>query len=207
MERRDILKKNIILLIFLFLLTTTTSSIVNAEPDDIFLSSGRVLETIGVLKGNADGDLMLKNYLNRQDMVVLVSRLYKEENKAKSFLTKSKFTDLTDEYSFYNPYIGWAVDKGLIKGMGDNTFGVNKKLTVHQFMVVLLRVLGYEEESRLWNTAPELSIKLGIMKGLDNNYKSNLTRGQMAVMTLNSLKLTTKGSTLTLAEKLNLEIK
>lgn len=199
------MKKIIIILLLLsMILSMLVPIIANAEPEDLFLSSGLVLENLGVLKGNEEGKLMLDDYLSRQDMVVLVSRLYKLENTAKTFLIKPKFTDVTDEY--YQPYIGWSVDKGLIKGMGDNTFGFNQNVTVQQFMVVLLRVLGYEEESKLWNTIPELAVKLGIMNGLKNNPGQDLTRGQMAVMTLNALKLTIKGSTLTLANKLNLKI-
>lgn len=199
------MKKFVVILIIMSMVTTLLLPIIaNAEPIDIFLSSGEIVKKIGVLEGNSDGDLMLEKKLTRQDMVVLVSRLYKEESKAKSFLIKPKFSDVSDE--FYIPYIGWAVDKGLIKGMGDNTFGFDQNVTVQQFMVVLLRVLGYEEESRLWNTVPELAIKLGIMEGLENNAKADLTRGQMAVMTLNTLKMTTKGSSITLADVLNLDL-
>ncbi|WFA08668.1 S-layer homology domain-containing protein [Tissierella sp. Yu-01] len=199
------MKKIIVaLLIFSMLLSLILPIIANAEPDDAFLSSGEALEALGVLIGNKDGDLMLNNKLKRQDMVVLISRLYKEENSAKASLLKPTFTDIKNKY--YEPYIKWSVDKGLIIGMNENTFGYNQNVTVKQFMAVLLRVLGYEEESKLWDTVPELAKNLGIMEGLNLNSNSTLTRGQMAVMTLNTLRLTIKGSTLTLAEKLNLKV-
>lgn len=202
------MKKIIIILIVLSMIVSMLLPIiVNAEPEDVFLSSGLVLKELGVIKGNVEGDLMLKDNLRRQDMVVLMSRLYKEEDNAKTFLIKPKFTDVTDAYAFYQPYIGWSVDKGLIKGMGDNTFGVDRNVTVQEFMVVLLRVLGYDEESKLWNTIPELAAKIGISAGLEAKPSNSLTRGQMALMTVNALKLTSKGSTMTLAEKLNIEIK
>lgn len=201
------MKKIIVILIVLsMLLTLILPIIANAQPEDVFLSSGKILEKLYILSGNSDGDLMLEDNLKRQDMVVLISRLYKEENKAKIYLLKSKFTDLSYGYEFYQRYVGWAVYKGLIKGIDDTTFGVDQNVTVQQFMAVLLRVLGYEEESNSWNTIPDLVVKLGIMEGLENNPKSDLTRGQMAVMTINALKLTNKGSTLTLADKLNLEL-
>lgn len=199
------MKRLIVILITLStIIAMFLPNIAKAEKEDLFLSSGKVLETIGILQGDNEGDLMLNKILNRQDMVVLISRLYKEEAKAKSFLVKPKFTDVTDEN--YTAYIGWSVDKGLIKGMGDNTFGFGQNTTVHQFQSLLMRVLGYDEESALWSSVPELAAKLGIMEGLDNNYKDNLSRGQMAVMTLNTLKLTKKGSTITLAEVLNLKL-
>lgn len=199
------LKRLIVILIILSTIIAMFLPIVaTAEKEDLFLSSGKTLEALEILQGDNDGDLMLNKILNRQDMVVLISRLYKEETKAKAFLVKPKFTDVTDEN--YIPYIGWSVDKGLIKGMGDNTFGFGQNTTVHQFQSLLMRVLGYDEESALWNSVPELAVKLGIMEGLDNNYKDNLSRGQMAVMTLNALKLTKRGSTVTLAEVLNLKL-
>lgn len=188
------------------LLTAILPIIANAEPEDAYLSSGLVLKELGVIKGNEEGDLMLDDTLRRQDMVVLISRLYDNELSARAYLIKPKFTDLTNSYSFYEPYIGWAVDKGLIKGMGDKTFGINGKVTVQQFMTVMLRALGYEEESKLWNTTPEIAMKLGIMDRLDLQATDHLTRGQMSVMIVNALNLTLKGSSITLKEKLNLTI-
>ncbi len=201
------MKKIIVIIILIsMLLTAILPIIANAEPEDAYLSSGLVLKELGVIKGNEEGDLMLDDTLRRQDMVVLISRLYDNELSARAYLIKPKFTDLTNSYSFYEPYIGWAVDKGLIKGMGDKTFGINGKVTVQQFMTVMLRALGYEEESKLWNTTPEIAMKLGIMDRLDLQATDHLTRGQMSVMIVNALNLTLKGSSITLKEKLNLTI-
>jgi len=199
------LKKIIVILIVLsMVLSLLLPIIVNAEKEDLSISAGKSLESMGVLEGNINGDLMLDKILNRQDMVVLISRLYKEENRAKSFLIKPKFSDITNE--FYASYIAWSTDKGLIKGVGNDKFGFGKDTTVHEFQALLLRVLGYNEESNLWNSVPELAVKLGIMDGLENNPGEKLSRGQMAVMTLNTLKLTKKGSTITLAEFLNIKL-
>ncbi len=196
----------VVILLISMLLSFMIPIIANAAPDDLVLSSGNALEALGVLVGNDDGDLMLDKKLYRQDMVVLISRIYREEAKAKALFLRPQFTDITDDYSYYEPYIGWAVNKGLIKGIGNNKFGIDKNVTAQQYMAVLLRVLGYKEESRLWNTVSDLAIKLGIMQGLDVDSNAEITRGQMAIMTMNTLRLTLKGSTLTLADKLNLKL-
>ncbi|TJX13415.1 S-layer homology domain-containing protein [Tissierella creatinini] len=201
------MKKIIVIIILVsMLLTAILPIIANAQPEEAYLSSGLILRDLGVIKGNEEGYLMLGNTLRRQDMVVLISRLYNNELSARAYLVKPKFTDLTKSYSFYEPYIGWAVDKGLIEGMGDYTFGVNERVTVQQFMTVMLRALGYKEESQLWNTTPEIASKLGIMDNLNLKPTDHLTRGQMSVMMVNALNLTLKGSSLTLKEKLNLAI-
>ena len=82
------------------LLTAILPIIANAEPEDAYLSSGLVLKELGVIKGNEEGDLMLDDTLRRQDMVVLISRLYDNELSARAYLIKPKFTDLTNSYSF-----------------------------------------------------------------------------------------------------------
>lgn len=198
-------KKSIIVFIILFsmILTTLLPIIANAKSTD-FLSAGESLKDLGVLEGNSNGDLMLNSKLKRQDMVVLISRLYKKETSIKESLFSNDFKDIKDSY--YEPYISWAVREGLILGRNSTTFGFDEYVTVQEFMAVLLRALKYGEEAKNWKTVPGLAETLGIMKGLNLNLNSDLRRGQMAVMTLNTLNTSIKGSTLTLAKVLNLDI-
>lgn len=195
-----------ILLLIILMFSTVTSNLTYADKDDLYLSSGKILQTLGVLEGTETGDLKLKNNLTRQDMIVLISRLYKDEEKAKNFIVKPKFKDIPENDKFYSPYIAWGVDKNLIKGIDKDTFGYGQDITIKEFQTVLLRALGYEEESGLWNAVSEISKTLGIMKDMDVNPGNKLNRGQMSLMTLNTLKLTKKGSTLTLAEILGIEL-
>ncbi|NLC02871.1 MAG: S-layer homology domain-containing protein [Tissierellia bacterium] len=195
-----------ILLLIIIIFSTLTSNFVYADNDELYLSSGKILQGLGILVGDGTGDLRLEENLKRQDMIVLLSRLYKDEDKAKNFLAKAKFKDIPEGDKFYGPYIAWAVDKMLIKGMDKDNFGFDMNMTVQEFQTVLLRALGYIEESGLWSAVPKIANTLGIMNDLDIKPKDQLSRGQMAAMTLNTLKLTKKGSTLTLAEVLGIEL-
>lgn len=195
-----------ILLLIVTIFSTLTSNFVYADNDELYLSSGKILQGLGILVGDGTGDLRLEENLKRQDMIVLLSRLYKDEDKAKNFLAKPKFKDIPESDKFYGPYIAWAVDKMLIKGMDKDNFGFDMNMTVQEFQTVLLRALGYIEESGLWSAVPKIANTLGIMNDLDIKPKDQLSRGQMAAMTLNTLKLTKKGSTLTLAEVLGIEL-
>lgn len=56
----------------------------DSSTDDLYEQSGEILKSAGVLTGNEKGDLMLEDNLKRQDLVVLISRLYKQENTAKT---------------------------------------------------------------------------------------------------------------------------
>ncbi len=191
----------------LLLLSMLLSALVPvlAAPDYDY--DGEVLKSLGVLTGDEDGDLMLNNNLRRQDMVVMISRLYKEEDKAKSYVGRNVFKDLNADRKFYIPYITWAKESELIQGQELDVFGFNSDTTVQEFQTVLLRALGYGEESQNWNQVPEVAKSLGIMDNLNLNPSSKLTRGQMATMVLNTLKQNKKGNIFqTLAEVIGLDI-
>jgi hypothetical protein len=179
---------------------------VMAATEDIYKDSAKILDELNILKGDEDGNLMLDKNLKRQDMVILISRLYKEEKEASVFKASNIFKDLNKDRAFYIPYINWAVKNGLIVGMGDNTFGFNESVTVQQFQTVLLRALGYTAEAKLWKDVPAYAKQLHIMDDLDLEAGNKLTRGQMAAMVLNTLRQDQKKSTTTLAEKLGLKI-
>lgn len=175
-----------------------------------YADSAKIAENlyrIGIITGDETGNLRLDEYLKRQDMVVIISRLHKEENTAKSYPVVIKFDDFTQENSFYHSYINWAVNKKLIAGVGGNNFGFNQLVTVQQFQTVLMRALNYTEEAKLYDSVPDIAKKIGLMEGLSHlSHKDNLTRGDMCVMINNALNLRMKGSPLKLAEVLKLEI-
>ena len=57
--------KRIVSLVLLIILifSTGTSNLTYADKDDLYLSSGKILQTLGVLEGTETGDLKLKNNL------------------------------------------------------------------------------------------------------------------------------------------------
>ncbi len=165
------------------------------------------LNKLGILTGDGNGNLNLDDDLKRQDMVVIISRLHKEENTAKSYPVVNKFDDFTQENSYYQSYISWAVNKKLIEGVGNNKFGFDDAVTVKQFQTVLLRALGYTEEAKLSDSIPDIAKKIGLMEGVSGlSYKDNLTRGDMAVMIYNALNIRAKGSPLKLSEILKVDL-
>jgi len=198
------LTKKLIFILSIALLFSLIPSF-NSYADEVL--APEVLKDLGVLKGDSYGNLMLDKPLKRQDMVVLLSRLYKEENKASNYLMPPDFNDLNATNSYYHSYIKWATDKNLIIGMAGKRFGFGEDVKVQDFQVVLLRVLDYKEESGIYTSVPEIATKLGIMKGLDLDPSSELLRKDMAYMTLNALQLNKKGSPLTLAQILELDLK
>lgn len=192
------------LLVLVFILSAVAP--VMAAIEDQYKDSAKILEELSILKGDEKGNLMLDKNLKRQDMVILISRLYQEEKEAGVFKANNIFKDLNKDRAFYITYINWAVKKGLIVGMDDGNFGFNEEVTVQQFQTVLLRALGYTAEAKLWKDVPAYAKQLHIMDDLSLTVTSNLSRGQMSAMVLNTLRQAQKNSTITLAEKLGLEI-
>ncbi len=189
-------------LVFIILLSVLAPIMASAQ----YETAGEILNELEVLQGDEKGNLNLDNVLKRQDMVVMISRLYKMEDTAKKYVGKNVFKDLTVERKFYVPYITWAKDQGLIQGMENDVFGFNRDTTVQEFQAVLLRALDYREEAKDWNNIPELAKSIGIMRELDLKPSDKLSRGQMAAMILNTLKENKRGQSITLAEVLALDI-
>lgn len=195
-------KKISLALIFIMIISISSPVLASSKYDN----AGESLKYLNVLAGDEQGNLMLDKNFKRQDMVIMISRLYNEEQTAKSYKGNNVFKDLTASRKFYIPYVGWAKDKGLIKGMEIDEFGFGLDVVTQQFQTVLLRALGYEKEANDWNKVPEYATNLNLMNSVDAKPNSKLTRGQMSQMVLNALGVNVKGTNITLSEKLNIQL-
>lgn len=135
-----------------------------------FSSDAKLLEKNGILKGNPKDGLMLESNLLRQELVVIISRLYNEEDRAAKMSGSLEFEDV-DKNSYYAPFIFWAVDKGIVQGKSEKQFGFDDKVTLEQIEKVILRILGYEEESKDKDLTNTLVISLGLNDGIDLSEK------------------------------------
>ena len=189
-------KLSIALILILILYTFTPSMAINNKS---YEEAALILKEAGALQ-----EMRLEEKLKRQDMVVMVSRLFKEEESAKNYKGKHDFQDIKDKY--YDPYIAWAVNKGLIEGTSPNVFGYDKNVRVQEFQTVLLRALDYKEEASNWAKVPDISQNLKLMDGTSEGPKEEMSRGLMAKMTVNALNHTLMGSSITLAQKLDINI-
>lgn len=178
--------------IILYLLTPTW-----AIEDSLYQEAANILKEAKILKENR-----LDESLKRQDMVVFMSRLYKEEEVAKNYKGKHSFQDVNNK--FYDPYIAWAVNKDLIKGYSDHVFGYDDPVRIQEFQTVLLRALGFKEEADNWPKVPDFFSSLELMDKIKAKPKDHIKRGQMAQMTLNALNHTLRGGSSTLAQNLGI---
>lgn len=204
--------KRILSVFLAFILVLSVAMPISAESTvpKQYDDAGNILKDLGVLKGNTSGSLMLNENLSREQLVVMMSRLYGEAEKAENFQAPNTFKDLTPKNKDFNPYyfgyIKWAVDKGLISGYTDETFRPKNDTTVQEYQKILLSALGYEEAAKHWEMVPELSERYGLMKDLNLKPSAKLSRGQMSVMSLNTLAQEMNGRDITLANHLGVKI-
>ncbi|MSU00620.1 hypothetical protein [Tissierella pigra] len=171
--------------------------------------AGAFLKAAGVLVGDENGNLNLGNNLSRQDAVILVAQLRGEIEAAKNFSKLPTYEDV--KIKFYNAPLAWAQDNELFVGHSDKVFGFGENLTAQAYAKVLLTALGYKvapngDSDIKWADALAKSEEFGILENLEVSDSTEITRGQMALMTFNALGVTMKDSKETLADKLGIEM-
>lgn len=196
-----------LMLALVMVLGTFSMAFAAIDVTDAEKEAGAFLKANEVLKGDEQGDLLLANALKKQNSVVLLSRLMKVEELAKNFpVDKDKmFPDVTDP--FYEGYIAWAVEEGLIEGKGTGEFGFDASVTAREFATMVLRSLGHTVGAGKdveYDNALETAIKLGVAeKGTEDGIVS---RGAVALMVFNALSVKIKDTDMTLAEKLGIKM-
>lgn len=165
------MKKRLSLLLAIAMVFSMFSSMAFANTS----SDGQTLQELGILKGNSDGDLMEDADWTKENLMVLLSRLYGAEADAEATEKAHTFTDVTDPY--YDGFITWAVEQGLITGVNETTFGYGSTVDKLTFYAIILRVLGYDTTGENFNNAGEMAIEAGLAaEGTD--FSETATRGE-----------------------------
>ncbi|PIE77030.1 MAG: hypothetical protein CSA13_01465 [Clostridiales bacterium] len=159
------------------------------------------LKEYKVLLGNEAGDLMLDEYLTREQAMVVLARLMGVEEDAKNTTLQASFTDV--DHAYYEPFIAYAELKGWTNGIGNGLFGYGKQLTVKEFAAYMLRVLGYDVE---YDKVMEKAGELGLLKDVvTTDEAASILRGEMAVVMHNTLMTKPANNDMTLLNVLGLE--
>ncbi|QNK58341.1 S-layer homology domain-containing protein [Paenibacillus sp. PAMC21692] len=137
------MKKSLSLLVAIAMVFSMFATVVSAAEEQQ-PTAGEYLNELGVILGNQDGDLKEDQTWKRQDIVVLLSRLFGAEDEAKGAEKTHEFKDVTDKN--YDGYISWAVEEGLVKGKSATVFGFGDELENRDFYLLVLRALGQEVE-------------------------------------------------------------
>lgn len=110
-----------------------------------FDAAAKDLSAIGMFRGTEAG-FELDRAPTRSEAAIMLVRLYGAEEKAaadyKAGTISHPFTDVSD---FTAPYVAWLYTNGLTNGTSATTFGSASQCSLQQYVVFLLRALGYED--------------------------------------------------------------
>lgn len=140
----------------------------------------------GLFKGvgtNADGtpNFALDKLPTRAEGVTMLVRLMGEEEAALAGTWTTPFVDVA---SWAAPYVGYAYEKGLTKGVSETRFCGEEPIAATQYLTLVLRALGYEDGRDFqWDKAWVLTDQLGVTQG-QYTKATAFTRGDVAVVSL-----------------------
>jgi len=192
---KKVMKKSLSLLVAIAMVFSMFATVVSAAEEP---TAGEYLNELGVILGNQDGDLKEDQTWKRQDIVVLLSRLFGAEDEAKGAAKTHKFTDVTDKN--YDGYISWAVEEGLVKGKSATVFGFGDELENRDFYLLVLRALGQEVD---YDKVGEAAVEAGLAPE-DTDFDAIPLRGETYTAIVAALKTPVGENGETLEELLGL---
>ena len=163
----------------------------------------RSLKALGLFQGVSDTDFALERAPTRAEALVMLLRLTGQAAEAQSSGTEHPFTD-TGDYRWADPYIAYAWDHGLTKGVDEaqTRFGGQETANANMYLTFVLRALGYSDAQGDFSYDDPFTLAgvLGILPaGVDTK---NFLRGDVVLVSYAALSAMRKGTAKTLADTL-----
>lgn len=161
------------------------------------LNTADALYQLGLLIGTGTTYALDENLTREQGIVLLVRMLGKEQT-ALNGAWSHPFGDVPD---WVSPYVGYAYENQLTKGISANEFGGGLTMTDQMFLTLCLRAIGYSDNGKnddftydeVWSLAK--TVRLTDSTTRDDCF----TRGDTAEVFWRLLNLRMKGSRKTLS--------
>ena len=150
-----------------------------------------VLQAVGVMVGDEDGNFNPDEYVTRNEMAVVMSNLL--ALNVSNFTSSSiPFTDVPD---WAAPYVAACYADGITSGTSDTTYGGDDTVTAAQAGLMMLKALGHFQYSSDFGSDWQLSAvrqasSIDLYDGVDAGASSAMTRNEVAQLALNALEAT-----------------
>lgn len=189
------MKKIISLVLVLVLVLGTFSFAFAAEPiaapadvtDEDQIEAVEVLMALGVVDGYTDGTYKPAKVVTRAEMAKLIISLFGYEDLVGG---SAPFTDTAGHWG--EGYVALASGLGLVNGYPDGTFKPDNTVSFDEAITMVVRALGYTDESLTgsWPTNYKIKgINIDLLDDVDVT-GSGADRGNVALMLYNALDLT-----------------
>jgi hypothetical protein len=95
---------------------------------------------LGIINGTGKGKFSPDGTLKRAQIAAIINRVARVMGIETEGFTH-EFTDITDNYSWADPELGWPVHAGIINGVGQGRFNPGGDLTTEQAILITYRAL------------------------------------------------------------------
>ena len=147
-----------------------------------------VLEAVGIMIGDENGDFNPDQNVTRNEMAVVMSNLM--EYNVASYANTSPFTDVP---SWAEPYVAACWTNGITAGTSATTYGGSDNVITSQAALMLMKALGYFQYSSDFGGDWQLATTrqgnaIDLFVGVDSGVEQAMTRNDVAQLVLNTLK-------------------
>lgn len=158
-----------------------------------------VLSALGIINGykdDATGEYSFKpeNPIKRQEAAKLFVAIQNMLSAAEGRMGTTKFADVDETSAWATGYINLGVDKGYINGTSDTTYNPKGDIKYQDVIKVLVSIMGYKEDVvKSYGGYPNGYLSIadaeGITKGVSFDPTAPATRGNVAMLIYNAMKL------------------
>ena len=147
-----------------------------------------VLQTVGIMVGDENGDFNPDQNVTRNEMAVIMSNLM--EYNVASYKDTSPFTDVP---SWAEPYVAACYTNGITSGYSDTIYGGSDTVTTAQAALMLMKALGYFQYASDFGSDWQLATTrqgnaIDLFDGVDSGVTAPMTRNDVAQLVLNTLE-------------------
>ena len=158
-----------------------------------FDSVAQELSTIGMFRGTASG-FELDRAPKRSEAAIMLVRLYGAEEEANAQYKAGEISHpFTDVSEYTSPYVAWLYTKGITNGTSATTFSSQNTCTLQNYLVFLLRALGYQDGKDFqYADAKTFAQECGFYQPL--MFGGDFLRDDLAALTEQALAANVKGA-------------
>ena len=147
-----------------------------------------VLQAVGIMVGDENGDFNPDQNVTRNEMAVVMSNLM--EYNVASYKGTSPFTDVP---SWAEPYVAACYTNGITAGTSATTYGGSETVTTAQAALMLMKALGYFQYASDFGSDWQLATTrqgnaIDLFVGVDSGVTQAMTRNDVAQLVLNTLE-------------------
>lgn len=179
----------VILALFVF----QGASFAQSTHEAVQKESAEVMVRLGLLKGYKNGDLGLERNITRAEFAVIIARMLGYEANPFTVSSKISFKDISKKH-WAHPSVMMVASKGYLKGYSDKTFKPSRNITYAEAAAIMVRILGYDNQLKgKWpNNYINRAKEIGITNNLNMVANKAITRGDIAILVVNSLSVEVK---------------